>query len=190
MRSLLTKREVAELMERTPRWVGMNALRFETDVSDRKSRNGRAPLLYHLSSLPPEAQREWARRQTEKVVEIVPAAVAAPGQLALALTAPAGPNLAPADREEAERRFRVIEPLVAPERHRALWLQCGERKGALIALLAGQHQTKPRTIYNWLKAWNSGGLPALVSKDRADKGRPRAFNDAALDFILAAALPP
>ncbi len=187
MRSLLTKREVAELMDWTVRWVEKKTSRFETDVSDRKSRNGRAPLLYHLSSLPPEAQQRWVRKQKEKVVEIVPAA--GPGQLALALTTPAGPNLEPADREEAERRFRVIEPLVAPDKHRGLWLQCGDLKGKLVELLGEQHKTKPRTIYHWLKAWRDGGLPALVSRDRADKGRPRAFNDAALDFILAAALP-
>jgi hypothetical protein len=189
VRSLLTKREVSGLMGRTERWIEMNAARFATETSDKKARNGRAPMLFHLSSLPPDDQRAWLERQREKVVEILPAAVATPGQLALALTVPDGPNLAPGDRAEAERRYQVIEPLVSPDKCQALWLAHGNRKGALVEWLAKQHATAPRTIYHWLNAWKKGGLPALVTRDRCDKGRPRSFNDAALEFIVKAALP-
>ncbi len=113
----------------------------------------------------------------------------APGQLALGLTAPQGPNLSAEDRAEAERRYRVIEPLVTPERFRGLWAQAKGRRGALIALLAREHKTAARTIYHWLKAFDGGGLPALVTRDRSDRGKPRVMTSAALDFLLAAALP-
>ena len=188
-RALLTKREVAPLIGRSERWIDLHAAQFVTQAADRKARNGRAPTLIHVSSLPPEAQRAWAVKQGEKVVELMPAATSAPGQLALALTVPTGPNLSPEDRAEAERRYTVIEPLVAPEKYAALWLSHANRKLALVEWLAGQHKTAARTIYHWMQAWKAGGLPALVTRDRADKGRPRVFNQAALDFILAAALP-
>jgi hypothetical protein len=189
MRALLTKREAAELEGRSERWIELNASRFAMEAADKKSRNGRAPSLIHLSSLSPAAQRAWVERQRSKCVEILPAATSAPGQLSLALTVPAGPNLSPEDRAEAERRYQVIEPLIARENYAAVWQAHGNRKGDLVAWLAGQHKTAARTIYHWTRAFKTGGLPALVNRTRADKGRPRSFNSAALDFILAAALP-
>ncbi len=173
---LLSLAETMELTGRSERWV--------RDRAERAERG-----QYKLTSLAPAAQQAWAEGQKRKVIELVPAAKTAPGQLALALTVPVGPNLSAGDREEAERRYRVIEPLVTPEKCQAIWQAHGNRKGDLVAWLAEQHQTAPRTIYHWLKAWNNGGLPSLASKVRTDKGRPRSFNSASLDFILAAALP-
>ncbi|MCE5311376.1 MAG: hypothetical protein LLG20_27370, partial [Acidobacteriales bacterium] len=188
MTALLTKREAAEALGRSERWVEQHAERFAAERAER-ARNGRPVLRIRLESLPPEAQKAWAERHRQKVVEIAPAAEAAPGQLALGLTMPEAPNLSVEDRAEAEKRYRIIEPLVAPERHRRLWIAHGERSGALITFLAQQHQVAMRTIYAWLKAFKDGGLPALVTKDRVDRGRPRVFNRAALAFLLAASLP-
>lgn len=189
MRMLLTAKEVAELEGRTVRWARKYSGRFAIQAGTEAGRNGQAPQLYHLSSLSLEAQKKWMERQRDKVVEIAPPAVESVGQMALALTTPDGPHLAPEDRAEAERRYQVIEALVCPDRHRGIWAQSKGRKTQVVEFLAKHHKTKTRTIYNWLKAWKAGGLPALVTKRRADKGKPRAFNDAALDFILAAALP-
>jgi transposase len=184
MKALLPEQEVAELLGRSTRTVRRRAGEFMTQPAAEAARNGRKPRMYDLGSLPPEAALDWAEREKQNVVPIV----APPGQLALGLTAPEGPNLSVEDRAQAERRFRVIEPLIRPERYAALWAQY-KRKGTLIAVLAKENNTKPRTVYHWLKAYRDGGLPALVDKDRSDKGRPRAFNNAALDFLLAAALP-
>jgi len=189
MQALLTKRQAADVLGVSERWVERHATQFALNKADKKARNGRAPALIHLSSLPPEAQRAWMEKQREKVVEIFPAATAAPGQLALALTVPAGPNMSPEDRAEAERRYRIIELLVTPDKYAGIWLQHAHSRGAVVAWLAQQHDVAPRTLYHWLRAWKVGGLPALVSRTRTDKGRPRSFNNAALDFILAAALP-
>jgi hypothetical protein len=184
MKALLTEKEAAELMGITPRWLRERAGEFAT-VSGEKAANGKSPKLYDLASLPADAALAWAQQQQQNVVAIT----SAPGQLALDLAIPAGPNLSPEDRQQAERRFGVIEPLVQPERFRGLWAQCRNRKGALIAMLAREQKTKPRTIYHWLKAWKDGGLQALVTRERRDKGKPKALNAAALDFLLAAALP-
>jgi len=185
--SLITKDQVATLLSRSVRWVEQHRDHFKlTEAGEH--RNGRPTLLYAVDSLPEDAQLRWADLQDSKVIEMV-STREAPGQLALALTIPAGPNLSTDDRIEAERRFVVIQPLIAPETFRGLWLQCRESKGELVELLAKEHGTKPRTIYRWLKAFRDGGLPALVTKDRADKGLPRALNTAALDFLVAAALP-
>jgi hypothetical protein len=110
------------------------------------------------------------------------------GQLALDLTAPAGPNLSYEDQIEAERRYRIIEPLIDRGKFPLLWLE-HTRTGAIIKLLSQQHATKPRTIYAWLRAYAIGGIAGLVKKDRCDKGQPKILGGSALDFLLAAALP-
>jgi hypothetical protein len=181
----LTKQEVAEALNVTARSVERRSSEFVTTPAEQKSANGRAPRMYDLASLPPDAALRWAEQTRRKVVDIQ----SSPGQLALALTLPQGPNLSEADRAEAERRLTVIEPLVSPARYEALWAECGRRAGKMVDLLAHQHGTKPRTIYHWLKAYKSAGLPGLVNKDRRDKGIPRVLSAAALDFLLAAALP-
>lgn len=189
MQALLTKRQVAEAMGVSERWIERHASRFALNKSDKKARNGRAPALIHISSLPPEAQKAWAAKQRDKIVEIVPAATAAEGQLALPLTTPAGPHMAAEDRSEAERRYGIIEPLVSPEKFAAVWMQHQNSSIAVTSWLADQHRVGARTIYHWLRAFRRGGLPELAPRGRADKGKPRSFNAAALDFILAAALP-
>ncbi len=171
----LTKKEAAELVDRSTRWVERNAadLRHEQDGFD-------------LAKLPPEAQEKWARKQN--VIQMTTPA-AAPGQLALALTLPQGPNLSDSDRAEAEKRYTVIEPLIKPEKYALLYIQHRHSKVAVVNYLAAQHNTKPRTVYHWLKLYRNEGLPGLVCRDRADKGKPRSLNNAALEFILAAAMP-
>lgn len=189
MRTLLTKLEVAALLGKSLKTVQRITPQLVTEQGSEKGRNGQRPLLYHLSSLPAADQQKWAEQQQAKVVQIARPAVDDPGQMTLALSTPAGPNLEPADRAEAELRYRVIEPLLKPDDHRGIWLQCENRRTAVVEYLATHHQTKPRTIYTWLTKFKDGGLPALVGRDRNDKGRPRSFNAAALDFIVAAALP-
>lgn len=180
----LSKREVAELTGRSERWVEQNRERLDAAAVGRAS-NGREDLRYSLAALPPEAQAVWAERQRQKIVEI-PAKD--PAQLTLGLTAPVGANLSEGDRAEAARRFGAIEPIVTPRKFELLQVQCPTR-GQLVEYLCAEHKVRPRTLYNWLTAWRRGGLPALVSRDRSDKGRPRAMTPAAFDFLLAAAMP-
>jgi transposase InsO family protein len=185
MRALLSVGEVGELIERSPRTV--RRADFVTQPASEQSGNGKVANLYELASLSPDAQRGWAARQS-KVVELLSVKPAA-GQLALALTSPVGPNLSDEDKAEAQRRYQVIEALIEPDKYYLLWVECRRSKVALVKRLAELHSTRPRTIYHWVKAWKSNGLPGLVAKDRADKGKPKALNTAALDFLLAAALP-
>ena len=170
----LTKREVQETLGVSERTV-------------ERAAGELAPVAgqYPIANLPAEAQRKWAGEQRRKVVEITPANDA---QIPLELTVPIGPNLAPEDRIEAERRYQIIEPLIERERHHLLYVQY-PRMGQVFAYLAKAHGVKERTIYRWLKAWEVGGLPALVKRDRVDKGEARAMNDAAREFLLRLAIP-
>jgi transposase InsO family protein len=146
--------------------------------------------LYDLVALPADVQAKWAATEQRKVVEIAPADT---GQLALALTVPVGPNLSDEDRAEATWRFGVIEALVNREKFPMLYAQYPKTKD-LLPVLAAMH-SRPgraitvRTIYRWLLAWREGGLPALVRKDRADKGLPKRLTDAARDLLLSVAMP-
>jgi transposase len=139
----------------------------------------------NVADLPPDAQAHWA--QMDKVVPMTPRASGA--QMALSLNVPVGPNLSDSDRIEAERRYRAIEPLIARDRFLSVWAQHHDSKVEVIDFLAKAHKTARRTIYGWLTSWKQGGLPALVPKDRSDKGIPKALNTAALEFILACAFP-
>jgi len=154
------------------------------EVLDVSRRTVVRKAMHTVADLPPEAQARWAAAERQEPVEIAPA----PGQLALALTAPAGPNLSDVDREEAEARYRIIAPVIESHRYVQLWRECGSRN-AVMARLAEKHQVAARTLYRWARGFEIGGLPALVTRARADKGQPRALNGAALDFLLAAALP-
>lgn len=184
-RALLTTNETAAVLGVHPGHVRKIADTLRSERAPETLRNGVAPRMFDVASLPPDAQARWA--QMNKVVQLTPAA--SPGQLALSLTVPTGPNLSDEDRIAVEARYRVIEPLIARERFLSIWAQNHNSKLEVIDWLAKQHKTARRTIYNWLTSWKQGGLPALIPKDRADKGIPKALNTAALEFILACAFP-
>ena len=111
------------------------------------------------------------------------------GQLAAVLTTPVGPNLSVKDQAVAEQRFAIIEPLISPDKFGLLWIECGRKKGAVVRALSARHEVKRSTIYSWLSAFQNGGVPALVNKDRSDRGKPRSLNNAALEFLLTATMP-
>ena len=179
MKAVLKTSDIAELLDISPQYAR------RTVPGENVSSAGGKTKIYDLASLTPDAQVAWAQRN--KVVPINPAS--APGQMALSLTVPVGPNLSEEDRIAVEARYKVIEPLLRPEAFGAIWAQNTNSRVKVIDWLAKQHKTKRRTIYNWLTAWKQGGLPALIPKDRADKGRPKALNAAALDYLIAAAFP-
>ncbi len=156
------------------------------DLMRVSERTVRRRAISTVADLPPDAQVEWAARAQHKVVNI---GEAAPGQLALSLTVPVGPNLSEEDREQAMARYRIIEPVLKPDEFPGLWGQCGNRKLQVVELLARENGTKTRTVYHWLQQWKNRGIEGLVNKDRADKGRPRALTTAALDFLQKAAIP-
>lgn len=110
-------------------------------------------------------------------------------RLASVLVTPTGPNLSLEDKAAAECKFTAIEPLISPEKFGDLWLECGGKKGAVVDRVAGMHGVRRSSLYKWLKEFDRGGLAALVKKDRTDKGKPRSFNQAAIEFLLAATMP-
>jgi hypothetical protein len=109
-------------------------------------------------------------------------------QLPLALPAPVNSSLSPEDRAVADHRYQIIEPLIAPERHQALWRQFAG-KGALVAFLAQQHKTPARTLYRWMQQWQGKNLAGLVNRDRSDRGQSRVLTPAAQQYIASALLP-
>ena len=116
------------------------------------------------------------------------AVAALPDQLALELPAPVTSSLSPEDRAVADHRYQIIEPLIAPERHQALWRQFAG-KGALVAFLAQQHKTPARTLYHWMQQWQARNLAGLVNRDRSDRGQSRVLTPAAQQYIASALLP-
>jgi hypothetical protein len=131
-----------------------------------------------------------AQSLKRRVVDITSATpkMAEPSMMLRIVAPPAGPNLSDADRAEAELRYGVIEPLIRPENYQLLHVQFPTR-AALLEHLCAKHQVKRATVYAWLAAWKDRGLPGLVSRDRSDKGVPRKFNAAAIEFLVAAAMP-
>ena len=179
--NLLAKRDVVELSGLCERTIERTLAPYEGPAG----RNGKPVPLYALAELPADVQQRWARTEQRMVVEIVPGNEA---QLSLALTIPVGPNLSDADRLEASWRFGGIEALLDREKYHLLHVQY-PRMGELLPYLAKLHAVKVRTIYRWLDAWKAGGLPALVRKDRADKGMPKLLSAAARDLLIALAMP-
>src|ERR1700733_4360085 len=148
----LTKKEVAEATGQSTRTVERHAdeLRHPDSAGDGRAR-------FDLAKLPLAAQAAWAA--TQKVI-----AIPAPAQLALALTAPIGPNLTEAERAIATERLDAIDPLLNPAKYALLWTQHRQSKVAVVKYLAAAHTTKPSTIYRWLKLYKDNGLPALVNR--------------------------
>ncbi len=82
-----------------------------------------------------------------------------------------------ASRETVLKRYQVIESLIKPAMRPArLHIVARPQKKSRVKTInrvAKQHGLSQRTIYNWLRAWNRGGLPALARKIRSDKGCAR-----------------
>lgn len=177
--ALISTREVAQVLGVSDRHARrLTSAEIEVTPTGIARRN-------HLHSLPPEAQARWA--QMDKVVPLTTAS--APGQMALSLTVPTGPNLSDADRIEVEKRYRIIEPLIARDRFASIWATHNNSKLDVLDWLARQHKVGRRTIYTWLADWKSSGITGLIPRDRKDKGTAKVLNTAALEFILACAYP-
>lgn len=183
MQTLLTERAVASLAGVSTRTVRSRACELITTRAEEPARNGRRPRVYQLRSLAPTLQELFAAQFGG------PDSEQNPEQSIVFPLLPGRYNLSASDRAEAERRYHILEPLIAPERFEVLWLQNGRVKSRLIEAIADEHQIGRRTLYEWLRNFEACGLPGLVRHDRSDKGFPKALNRAALDFILAAALP-
>jgi hypothetical protein len=196
MSVLLTKREVAELMGWSKRYVEIRARELGVQRNGHRARNGKATPMFPLANLPAEAQTKWIGKtkppEPRHGIALVPTpaetALVPEGQMALALTTP-GQELALADRDQALKRYGIIAPLVEREKHAAVWKHCGNTADAVVEFLARQHGHGNRTLYRWCAQFRRSGLAGLVDRTRADKGQARALNQASLSFLIAAALP-
>jgi hypothetical protein len=79
--------------------------------------------------------------------------------------------------------------MLRPDKHQAIWQHRMGQPSHVVDFLARHHKVSRRSVYNWIGKFKTGGLPALVKKSRKDKGKSHILNSAALDFLLAAALP-
>jgi len=183
MGALLKETEVAALAGISPRSVRRRAWKLRAQLADQPARNGRRPRLYELESLDPQLQECYAQLSSDLETKSAAPAVD------LTLAPPLGSNLNPDDRAEAERRFQILQPLIKPEAHEQLWSENRHRRSRVIESMAMASGVSRRTLYAWSKAWDESGLCGLVRSDREDKGKPKIFNAAALDFILAHAFP-
>lgn len=96
-----------------------------------------------------------------------------------------GKNLTYEEREQiAYARYQIILPLL-----RLSW----EEKAELIKeVAAGEHDAGPgrkshlstRTLWRWLKKYTEEGLKGLMPRERSDKGKLRAIEDAKINKAL------
>jgi transposase InsO family protein len=109
--------------------------------------------------------------------------------LTLAIAPVDGINGNEAEQTKAGEQFRkLIDPIINPERYPDLHNRF-ERKNDLLAHIAKENGLSARTLRRRLKRWEEQAINGLTRRIRADKGIPRALNNAAREFILAAALP-
>lgn len=87
---------------------------------------------------------------------------------------------------QAGRRYLAIRPIIDPADFPTTWAGCGDGKVKVIGLIAETHKVAPRTVYNWLTRWKSGGITALEQKVRRDCGKPRLLTQPAHDYLRAA----
>lgn len=71
--------------------------------------------------------------------------------------------------EVALKRYKTIEPFL-------------KRKATLEAI-SRQNNTPVRTLYNWVKTFETDGLNGLKPKQRSDRGRYRSAQDQLVDII-------
>ena len=111
------------------------------------------------------------------------------GALDLALAPGSGINGSEAEQIKAGEQFRrLIDPIINPERYPELHSRF-KRKRDLLEHIARENRLSPRTLRRRLNRWQEQAINGLTRKIRADKGNPRALNDAGREFILGAALP-
>ena len=114
---------------------------------------------------------------------------ASAGALDLALAPVSGINGNEAEQIKAGEQFRrLIDPIINPERYPTLHSRF-KRKSDLLEHIARENGLSARSLRRRLKRWQERAINGLTRKIRADKGIPRALNDAGREFILRGALP-
>ena len=109
--------------------------------------------------------------------------------LALAVAPVRGINGSEAEQAKAGEQFRrLVDPIINPERYPELHARF-RRKTDLLEHIASENGLSSRTLRRKLQRWEKQAINGLTRKIRADKGTPRALNDAAQDLILSAVLP-
>jgi transposase InsO family protein len=162
--------EVAEAMNVSTRSVERRVQQGELPVAaTAPARNGKQQPLFDPKALPSAAQAQWAEKSfIEGPLELAPLR---------------GPKISSEGRAAAMKKYHAIKLL---REHTGPW---DGKKGQAVSLIEKQEGVKARTILRWERAWDKSKILGLLGEDRADKGRPRIFNKAALDFVTAAALP-
>lgn len=113
----------------------------------------------------------------------------APNALALALAPVKGVNGSEAEQTKAGEQFRkLIDPIINPERYPDLHSQF-KHKSDLLEHIARENGLSARTLRRRLKRWEEQAINGLTRKIRADKGIPRALNEAGREFIIGSVLP-
>jgi hypothetical protein len=108
------------------------------------------------------------------LVPFAPASLARPRRVALA---------DPEAEMQAETRLRIIEPVLEFDptalRFQPLRLRDGTPVTSFTNMVKYASETSgfgEGTIFNWIRAYRDGGLPALADRRRSDKGRSRFFS--------------
>jgi hypothetical protein len=206
---LIPLREFAALEGKSPDYVRQSMAPHRV-YTDARERNGKPIPHYPADKLSAPAQAKLARQQErlrgprDKAVktrlEIVAGAECAAPQLTLTPPAGTGAALSVDDRSTAEKRYRVIEPLIEPAKFPSLWREM-ETVERVVQFLAGQvwddgKRYSVRSIFRFRGAFlapsqDGGvmGMQGLAPKTREDKGVSRVVNDVTLHYLARLALP-
>ncbi len=186
--------------ERTlQRYAKEGKTRFR-EISTR-GRNGRPIRQFQVASLPMELRNKLCP-PSKPQIEVCPAA---PSQesapLFAAAPAPDRPgqriSLSPQAERQAAERLDAIQPLLHFDRAKYSALRLRDGQAVTTANLmasyiaetreVGRKKVSRTTLWAWVKAYRTGGLPALARKPRKDKGTSSFFTRYPAAAMLAMA---
>jgi hypothetical protein len=184
----ISRGDVEKAEGRNARWIELqvSAAKIVSRLSGVRGRNGKRVREYLLSSLSPAAQMQHAKQN----LAIAPAPNGADSPVPLPLFAAAeaterARSSVPDElREQAELRFRAIEPLLdflrLPGRGLPPFTLNGKKicnLSSLIEHLAATSENSKSQLWSWLAKFRKGGYAALPDRARSDQGRSHFFLD-------------
>lgn len=198
MTSWLTKQQVSDLTGWHPRHVERKVCSGELIARDtaKLAGNGRIIKEYSVASLPAEVRVKLDSQKAKKgeTTELTKMSVLAPLFAGVA-DAPTVQSqriaLSPEGLRQAEERLQMIQPLLdysadVASRGRFAQLRTADGRAVttadlLATYLAELHSVNgrrisSRTLWNWKKAYATGGLNALARGIRSDKGQSKFFS--------------
>lgn len=174
MSTWLAVKDVADLLEVTERTVQRKISRKEL-IAKRKGKS----YLIDLSSLPPEAQLEYAKRFPQEEVVFKERKQGPGREYTLAEIVDIYGDEAV---EEALERVRVVKE--------ALEVKYDLERTQKLARMARENGISLTTLYRWIETYEEESLMGLIKKPPVTRGQRRSLPEEAIKFIKGLYLQP